>query len=143
MSINSCGGANKESHWEKWWWWRRRWWGGCMVASAPQTAPPGKLVHKHDLTVSHSLFSRCPPPHNLFSLITVIPPASFPLSPCVYHYCPFPPYPPILRSETLFTQTHANYLLAHQSCMPWKKKRTTLLKSFHLPLTILSPHSHP
>ncbi len=47
--------------------------GGWGVASAPQTAPSGKLrlAHKHDLTVSLFLFSHFPT-LNLSPLIAVI-----------------------------------------------------------------------
>lgn len=134
--------------------------GGCSVASAPQTAPPGKLrlVHKHDLTVSHSPFSpRHPhPPTSVTTLITVIPPASFPLSPCVYPFTPSSPHPSTFRSKCLSIRKDAEtttplslYPFIHQRCadeVGEKKKKKThphTVEKFSFasdsPLTSLTP----
>lgn len=99
-----------------------------MAASAPQTAPPGTPVCKHDLTVAPS-----PPPHstphhlNLSSLITAISAASSLLSPRVH------PLAPLTSTQTSTPPNHTLGICTHPKL---------LTGSSRSPPARLSPHSH-
>lgn len=117
-----------------------------------------RLVHKHDLTVSHSSFSprlpNPPRPTNVTTLITVIPPASFPLSPCVYPFTPSPLHLSTFRSKCSSIRKDAEtttplslYPFIHQRCADEvgekKKKSPHTVEKFSFasdsPLTSLTP----